>query len=52
MIKIILEQFLPITLVNAWTFFATPKKLNEITPDDIVFEILADLPETMFVQSE
>ena len=42
------EQFLPITLVEAWHFFATPKNLNEVTPHDMVFEITSELPDTMY----
>jgi ligand-binding SRPBCC domain-containing protein len=42
------EQFLPITLDEAWQFFATPKNLNEITPSDMVFEIISELPEKMY----
>jgi ligand-binding SRPBCC domain-containing protein len=42
------EQFLPISLDEAWTFFATPRNLNEVTPDDLVFEITSDLPDTMY----
>ena len=42
------EQFLPITIDEAWKFFATPKNLNEVTPDDMVFEIISELPETMY----
>jgi ligand-binding SRPBCC domain-containing protein len=42
------EQFLPISLDAAWDFFATPKNLNLVTPDDLVFEITSDLPEKMY----
>ena len=42
------EQFLPITLNEAWDFFATPKNLNEVTPDDLVFEITSELPDKMY----
>jgi ligand-binding SRPBCC domain-containing protein len=42
------EQFLPISLDEAWKFFATPKNLNEVTPDDMFFEIITELPETMY----
>jgi ligand-binding SRPBCC domain-containing protein len=42
------EQFLPITLDEAWKFFATPKNLNEVTPDDMVFEIISELPDIMY----
>ena len=48
MIKLKQEQFLPISLDEAWKFFATPKNLNEVTPDDMVFEITSELPETMY----
>ena len=36
-------QNLPITLDEAWEFFATPKNLQKITPADMKFEILSDL---------
>ncbi len=42
------EQFLPITLEQAWDFFATPKNLNEVTPDDLVFEIISKVPNKMY----
>lgn len=42
------EQFLPITLDKAWQFFATPKNLNEVTPETMVFEIISELPDTMY----
>lgn len=46
--KLIQEQILPISLEEAWNFFATPKNLNEITPLDMVFEITSALPEKMY----
>lgn len=42
------EQFLPLSLEEAWTFFATPANLNEVTPDDLVFEITSELPKKMY----
>jgi len=48
MVQLKQEQFLPITLDQAWHFFATPKNLNEVTPDDMVFEITSELPDTMY----
>lgn len=42
------EQFLPITLDAAWDFFANPENLNEVTPDDMVFEITSELPDKMY----
>lgn len=46
--KLVQEQLLPISLEQAWNFFATPKNLNEVTPDDLVFEITSDVPERMY----
>jgi ligand-binding SRPBCC domain-containing protein len=37
------SQKLPITLEQAWSFFSTPKNLQEITPDELKFKILTDL---------
>ncbi len=34
------QQFLPISVEEAWSFFSKPQNLNEITPDDMNFEIL------------
>ena len=42
------KQFLPISLDQAWDFFATPKNLNEVTPPDMVFEITSELPDKMY----
>ena len=46
--KLIQEQFLPVSLDQAWDFFATPKNLNEVTPENMVFEITSDLPPKMY----
>jgi len=42
------KQFLPITLDEAWDFFATPKNLNEVTPKELDFKILGHIPEVMY----
>ena len=42
------EQFLPISIQQAWKFFATPRNLNEITPADMTFEITSPLPDKMY----
>ena len=34
-------------LGTAWDFISSPKNLDLITPDDMVFEIVSDLPEKM-----
>ena len=36
------QQFLPISLEQAWDFFSSPQNLNEITPANMKFEILTD----------
>ena len=41
------KQFLPISMEEAWDFFATPKNLDQITPTDTRFKILSDVPEKM-----
>jgi ligand-binding SRPBCC domain-containing protein len=42
------EQLLPISLDEAWRFFATPNNLNAITPPDMKFEILSEVPAEMY----
>jgi ligand-binding SRPBCC domain-containing protein len=46
--RIASEQFLPISLEKAWDFFSSPKNLNEITPPEMTFKILNELPEKMY----
>ena len=41
------EQFLPIPLEEAWTFFASPANLDLITPPGLKFKILDPLPDKM-----
>lgn len=42
------EQFLRIGLDEAWSFFSTPRNLNRITPNDMTFEIMSDVPDVMY----
>lgn len=42
------HQILPITREQAWEFFSTPANLEEITPEDVGFEITSPLAEKMF----
>ncbi len=42
------EQFLPISIEEAWEFFASPKNLNAVTPKDLYFEITSELPDQMY----
>jgi ligand-binding SRPBCC domain-containing protein len=39
------EQFLPITVSEAWSFFSSPKNLSLITPKFLDFKIITNLPE-------
>lgn len=42
------EQFLPIDLEHAWNFFSNPKNLSKLTPKEMDFTILTDLPPAIF----
>ena len=42
------KQFLPISIEEAWAFFATPKNLDQITPADVRFKIVSNVPEKMY----
>jgi ligand-binding SRPBCC domain-containing protein len=39
---------LNITQEELWEFLATPANLNELTPPDLHFQIVTDLPERMY----
>lgn len=41
-------QKLPIDVQTAWDFFSSPKNLAAITPDELGFTILSELPEKMY----
>ena len=42
------EQIIQTDLRTAWEFISTPLNLDRITPPDLSFEILTDLPDTMY----
>ncbi len=46
--KLVQQQWLPITLADAWRFFATPNNLNQITPPEMSFVIKNELPDEMY----
>ena len=46
--RIVFHQNLPISLDYAWDFFSSPKNLNEITPAEMTFKILDNIPEKMY----
>jgi len=41
-------QFLPIDVSVAWDFFSDPRNLSLITPPDLGFRIISDLPDRMY----
>ena len=41
------SQFIQISLDEAWSFFATPRNLEAMTPSFLHFEILSEIPETL-----
>lgn len=40
-------QCLPISVDEAWSFFSNPRNLAVITPPDMAFEILHEIPDEM-----
>ena len=42
------EQFIDTDNVTAWDFISSPKNLDAVTPEDMAFEIVTELPEKMF----
>ena len=42
------EQFLPVSLPEAWAFFATPRNLNAVTPRKLDFRITSGVPDKMY----
>jgi ligand-binding SRPBCC domain-containing protein len=41
-------QFIPADPVRVWEFFSTPGNLNELTPPEVKFRILSELPARMY----
>lgn len=46
--KLVQTQVLPISIDEAWDFFSSPQNLNLITPPDMTFHIISDIPATMY----
>ncbi len=42
------ELVLPTDLETAWKFISTPKNLDAITPDDMSFSIMTEVPDEMY----
>lgn len=46
--QLLREQFIPADPARVWEFFATPRNLEDMTPPDLRFQILSDLPPRMY----
>ena len=42
------QQIIKCSLTKAWDFFSNPRNLARITPNELGFQIITDLPERMF----
>ncbi|MGZ0706895.1 SRPBCC family protein [Coraliomargarita sp. W4R53] len=42
------EQTIATDLQTSWDFIRTPQNLDRITPDDMAFEIVSEVPEQMY----
>lgn len=47
--QLIREQFIPAARERVWEFFATPRNLDALTPEDLKFEIVSEVPAKMRV---
>lgn len=45
---LLFEQVLPLGIEEAWSFFSSPQNLNKITPEDLEFKIIGELPPAMY----
>jgi ligand-binding SRPBCC domain-containing protein len=46
--ELVFKQFLPVSMEEAWEFFSSPKNLNRITPGDVKFKIINEVPDKMY----
>ena len=42
------EQIIKTDIDSAWDFIRSPANLNKITPPDMTFTILSEIPEVMY----
>lgn len=45
---LLFEQFIPLSLDEAWDFFSNPSNLNLITPEKLNFKTLSEVPRHMY----
>lgn len=43
-----IEQWLPCSIDEAWAFFSRPENLQKITPPDVAFKTLSQLPDDIY----
>jgi ligand-binding SRPBCC domain-containing protein len=48
LVRLEFEQFIPLSLEETWSFFSSPKNLDEITPEDMKFKIISKDIEKMY----
>lgn len=48
LVRLEFEQFIPLSLEETWSFFSSPKNLDEITPEDMKFKIISTDIEKMY----
>jgi len=48
MYRLVREQEICSTIEKVWDYIKTPRNLNSITPPELDFKIVSDVPETMF----
>jgi len=46
------EQYMPITVEEAWDFFSHPLNLDKITPPDVKFETITTLPDNYITNGQ
>ena len=45
---LVFEQFIPVSLDEAWEFFSSPSNLNLITPEKLHFNTLSEVPKHIY----
>ena len=46
--QLVKHQFVATDMESCWKFFSRPENLNEITPPDMQFKILTEVPEKVY----
>ncbi len=46
--RLLREQIIPRPAAELWEFFATPRNLDALTPPDVSFQIIGEIPSRMY----